>query len=183
MLRHAAATGHKVGVAVVPSQFEEALYRLNNLPALLRRMYAALDPSDPDEDILEECEEEAVRLVQGAVLLEEAVDAFYDAVARFTFPLTVRVAGTSELRQAANRRFALLATKELYASAWTFDRLEERLHRTQSLAITPEHVFLHEPAKPGPRALVNELQRGISDWTITNVFVNAAGEIVQITHA
>lgn len=182
LLRHAAATGHDVGVAVVPSQFEEALYRLNNLPAQLRRLYADLDPADPDEDIIEEFEGDAVRLVQGAVLLEEAVDAFYDAVERFAFPLTVRIAGTSELLEANNRRFALLATKRLYANAWTYDQLEARLLKTHSLAIQPEHVFLHEPAKPGPRSLVHELQRGITDWTITNVFVNAAGEIVQITH-
>lgn len=182
MLRHAANAGHEVGVAVVPSQFEEALYRLNNLPAQLRRIYAELDPADPDEDILEEFEEEAVNLVQGAVLLEEAVDAFYDAVAQFAFPLIVRFAGTNTVRSARDRRHALLSIKGLYASAWTFERLEERLLRTHSLAITPEHVLLHEPAKPAPNSLVSELQRGLVDWKIKQVFVNRANQIVWITY-
>lgn len=182
-LRFAANRGHNVGVAVVPSQFEEALYRLNNLPQQLRALFAGLDPYDPDEDILEEQEHEAMSLVQGAVLLEEAVDAFYEAVQQFTFPLVVRRASSATGVSVPHRRAALLAIKRMYASEWTYNALETRLMTTHSLAITPEHILLHEAVGQAAPAVQHELQRALPEAKITGVFYNEHDQIVRITHA
>lgn len=181
-LRFAANHGHNVGVAVVPSQFEEALYRLNNLPHQLRLLFAELDPADPDEDILEEHEYEAMSLVQGAVLLEEAVDAFYEALTQFAFPLVVRRAGSATGTEVADRRAALLAIKRLYATDWSYEALETRLEATASLAISPQHVLLHEPLGPPANSVRSELQRALPEARITEVFYNQRNQIVRITH-
>ena len=181
-LRFAATQGHPVGVAVVPSEFEEALYRLNNLPRQLRALFHDLDPHDPDEDILEEHEHEAMSLVQGAVLLEEAVDAFYEAVEQFRFPLVVRRASASSGVQVQDRRTALLAIKRMYASEWTYDALEARLATSASVAIVPEHILLHEPLGPAAGGVRSELQRALPEARITEEFYNQHEQIVRITH-
>lgn len=179
-LRRAATDGHPVGVVVVPSEFEENLYRLNNLPVLLRQLFVELDPADPDEDILEEFEHDAIRLVKGAVLLEEAVDAFYEALEGADFPLTVRRSDQGAFTEVTNRRAALLQTKQLYAQEWSYSSFENRLKKTQSIAISPGHVFLHSAERAAEPGIVRALQQKQPDANISAVRTDSSGRIVRI---
>lgn len=130
-----------VGVAL-PATLEERFYRLNNLPQQLAALYRGLDPADPDEDIVEEVEEEAVALVGQHYLLDETIDAFYEALAGLPQALVVRRAGDPAGRRASHRRAALLELKHLFQDDWRVDTLMDRLALTASLAIDARPVLV-----------------------------------------
>lgn len=139
-----AAAGLPTGpVVVVPAAAEERFYRLNNLPHLLNEIFRAVDPSDPDEDDVEEAAPDAEALLRQHYLLDEFVDDFYQATR--TLPERVRVRRPGEAGTVAVRgRPALLALKRTYQHDWSYDAVLDRLRRTSAIALEARPVLLHE---------------------------------------
>jgi hypothetical protein len=145
-LWRARAAGVEIApMAVVPPEVETTFYRLNNLPARIRRLFVGVDLADPDEDDLEDLAPEAEALVLGHALLEEVVEAFYAATDGLARTLTVRRTG-SEGRGAPRGRPALLALKRCWADDWLPGSLLERLQRGWGLAPRPRAVLVHDAA-------------------------------------
>jgi len=138
------AAGLPVGsVVVVPSAVEERFYRLNNLPALLNEVFAAVDPADPDEDDVEEAIPAAEALVRQHYMLDETVDDFYRATADLTDRVHVRrpmCNGEVALRG----RPALMALKRLFQSDWSYEAVWERLRRGHGIALEARPALLHD---------------------------------------
>lgn len=146
-LRAAGVAWH--GVAV-PAAFEEAFYRLNNLPARLLELYRGLDPLDPDEDIVEEAEPRAMALIAQNYLLDESVDLFYDSIA-WRGPTLLRRPGSDASREAPTKRAALLALKKTYEDDWRVDAVMARLATQGALGLEARPVLLTpSPVKPDP---------------------------------
>ena len=80
-------------IMVVPASVEERFYRLNNLVPQLEALFLGVDPSDPDEDDLEELAPAAVTLFKTHFLLDEFIDSFYDGLAALPTNLRVRRPG------------------------------------------------------------------------------------------
>lgn len=129
------------GVAL-PASLEEGFYRLNNLPRRLAALYAGLDPRDPDEDIVEEAEEEALALVGQHYLLDETVDAIYEALSGLPAAVTVRRPDAGAGLGADHPRAALLAVKHLMQADWRVDAVLDRLSLTASLALDARPVLV-----------------------------------------
>lgn len=144
------------GVAL-PATFEERFYSLNNLPAQLSPLFRGLDPLDPDEDVLEEAEEEAVPLIAQHYLLDEWVDLVYDSLA-WTGPTVVRRPGAAGGREAASRRRALLAVKAAFQDDWRAGTVLTRLRETGTHGIEARPVLL----SPGPELPAADLARRAS---------------------
>ena len=132
---------------IVGSALEEQFYRLNNLPRLLTAVYAGLDPADPDEDIVEEAEEHALRLIAEHYLLDETVDAFYEALAALPAAVALRRPDSPSGRQATYLRGALLELKHLFQDDWRVEALLDRLALTASLAIDARPVVVTAAAQ------------------------------------
>jgi len=142
----------RTGVKVAPSRLvladaEATFYRLNNLPAQLRELFADLDLTDPDEDDLEERAPEAQQLLRTHFLLDEFVDLFYAALEGL--PSRLRVRRTDELgaAEAAGRvvnrgRPALLALKETWTDDWSFEALWVRVRATGSVALPARPMLI-----------------------------------------
>lgn len=142
----------RAGVRVAPSRVvladaEETFYRLNNLPAQLRGLFADLDLSDPDEDDLEERAPEAQRLLRAHFLLDEFVDLFYAALEGLPTRLRVRRSDDLGAAEAGGRvvnrgRPALLALKETWTDDWSFGALCARVHAGKSVALSARPVLI-----------------------------------------
>jgi len=127
---------------IVGSALEEQFYQLNNLPRQLTAAYAGLDPADPDEDIVEEAEEQALRLIAEHYLLDETVDAFYEALSALPAAVTLRRPDAANGRHATYLRGALLELKHLFQDDWRVEALLDRLALTASLAIDARPVMV-----------------------------------------
>ena len=178
-LAHLAAAGLPLGsVVVVPAQVEERFYRLNNLPERLTRLFAAVDPTNPDEDDVEEAAPEAERLVRQHYLLDEFIDDFYRATAALPDRLRVRrplEAGGSALRG----RPALMALKRTYQRDWGYDAVWERLSVHGAIALEARPVLLHDDAEGTPSAeLVARVREALGPGARPRV--TADGRIVGI---
>jgi hypothetical protein len=134
--------GVALGVVVLPSAIEESFYRLNNLPRRLAGLYEGLDPSDPDEDIVEEVESAALRLVSESFLLDDVIDAVYASLAGLSGPVRVRRPGwAGEVVMGA--RAALLAVKRTFRNDWTVKAVLERLEEDGRLGVEARPVLVH----------------------------------------
>ncbi len=153
---------------VVGSALEEQFYRLNNLPRQLTAAFEGLDPADPDEDIVEEGEEDAVKLIAEHYLLDETVDAFYEALAAVPGPVVLRRPDSAGGRQASYPREALLGLKRLFQDDWRTDALLDRMAVTASLAIDARPVVITPAAErrdDGASARASEiLGRQVAVW-------------------
>lgn len=128
---------------VVPAAAEERFYRLNNLPQRLHAAFAGVDVEDPDEDDVEDAFPAARQLVTESYLLDEFIDAFYDAMAPLPVDLRVRrPSGEGEL--AGRGRPSLLAYKHLLQDDWSFDAVWERLQRAHSIGLEARPVVFHD---------------------------------------
>lgn len=168
------------GVAVAAS-FEELFYRLNNLPHLLAALYQGLDPADPDEDILEESEAEALALVGEHYLLDESVDAFYDAIADLPPEVVVRRTGDVAGRIAEHRRGALLELKRLFQDDWRVEAILDRLALTGSLAIDARPVLI-TPAHDRPDDELSREASALLGYPVS-AWSTVAGEFTRILPA
>jgi len=155
-----AAAGLPLGsVVVVPPAVEERFYRLNNLPALLKDVFADVDPEDPDEDDVEDATPAAEALVRQHYMLDEFIDDFYQATARL--PGMVRVRRPREDGEVAARgRPALLALKRTYQRDWSYESVWARLGRQRAIALEARPVLLHDADEAAASA---ELTRGAGD--------------------
>lgn len=146
------AAGWPWRAVVLGAALEEQFYRLNNLPRQLAAAYQGLDPADPDEDILEEAEPDAMRLIAEHYLLDETVDAFYQALSALPAAVVLRRPDAQDGRSASHPRGALLELKRLFQDDWSVDALLGRLALTASLAIDARPVLVapaaerHDPA-------------------------------------
>jgi len=132
------------GWLVVPAAFEERYYRFANLPTLLRSLFADLDPTDPDEDVVEEASEAAMRVFGQNFLLDEAIDAFYAGLETMPSRLAVRRPGSASKRVAQRGRPALLALKRVYQDDWSLGAVMDRLASSASLALDARPVLVHD---------------------------------------
>lgn len=173
------AAGFRWRGLAVPATFEERFYRLNSLPHQLLALYKGLDPADPDEDILEEAEPDAVRLVGQHYLLEESVDLLYDSLA-WSGPTTVRRPG-SHGEAVSGRRAVLLAIKRLYQRDWTADAVIERLARTATLGIDARPVLV-TPA-PERRDAETARRAGAALGEAVEAWVGPDGALVRLAPA
>lgn len=143
-LRALAEAGDPVApLVVVPSAAEERFYRLHNLPERLRRLFAAVDPADPDEDDLEELAPEAQHLFDGSFFLDEFIDQFYDAIDALPERLELRRPGGAPGRVARRGRQALLALKGIWRDDWSYDALVARLGRERTVGLEPRPTLIH----------------------------------------
>lgn len=153
---------------VLGSALEDQFYRLNNLPRQLLAAYAGLDPADPDEDIVEEAEEHALQLISQHYLLDEVVDAFYEALGKLPSAVILRRPDSGGGRRAGYLRGALLELKHLFQDDWRVDALLDRLAVTASLAIDARPVVItpaEEERDPGASAAAGAvLGREVSVW-------------------
>lgn len=131
---------------IVPPEAEERFYKLNNLPAQLRDLFAEVDPEDPDEDDIEELSPDAQKLISSHYLLDEFIDVFYDGIAALPGQVRVRHPfGTGydpEGDAVVRGRPALIALKRLWASAWEFEVLMDRLEHHHTIALDPHPVII-----------------------------------------
>lgn len=158
-----AAAGLPVAtVVVVPAEAEERFYRLNNLPERLSGLFAGVDLRDPDEDDLEELAPEAQALLRGHFLLDEVVDAFYEATASLPARLAVRRPDADGVRVGRGRP-ALLALKRAWADEWTVEALDARLRGDGGLAPTARPVLVHGPPEPAPAELAARVRATLGE--------------------
>lgn len=164
----------------LPGSYEESFYRLNSLPHQLLPLYTGLDPSDPDEDIVEEAEEAAVALVAEHYLLDESVDLLYDSLT-WTGPTTVRRAGAEGGREVTGRRAVLLAVKRIYQDDWKVDAVMERLAATATLGFEARPVLI----TPAPERLDEEASRSASSalGQAVRAWVDPGGVLVRLAPA
>lgn len=141
LLRLAAAGLPLAPLRLVPAALEERFYHLNNLPERLQRLFESVDPQDPDEDDIEELAPLAAQLFKTHYLLDEFIDAFYEALKPLPTRLRLRHPGTAG-RTALKGRPAILALKEVWADAWTFEAVSERLRRTGTIALEARPVLV-----------------------------------------
>ena len=136
-------------IVIVPAAAEERFYRLNNLAEQLLELFAGVDPTDPDEDDIEERAPEAQKLIRSHYLLDEFIDLFYDRLRVLPSQVEVRqpvftvasVAAQSGT-PATRGRPALLAVKTLWADAWSFDNLMARLEKEATLAPQAQPILI-----------------------------------------
>jgi len=142
-LRALERAGARLALLALPAAVEDSLYRYNNLPARLARLYEVVDPFDPDEDLLEEAEGPALALVSEAYLLDDVIDAVYEALAGLPEDLVVRRPGEREGVRAAGGRGVLLAFKALVKRDWHAGSVLARLERHASVAVDAGPVIVH----------------------------------------
>lgn len=177
-LRELLARGWSWRGVALSAHFEDQFYRLNNLPRQLADLYLGLDEADPDEDIVEEVEEEAVALISQHYLLDETIDALYDSLTRLPGSVVVRRAGSAAGRVAGHPRAALLAIKHLFQDDWRTDSVMNRLAETASLAIDARPVLIG-PAADHPDEEVSGRASEALGETV-EAWVDEAGELTRV---
>jgi hypothetical protein len=147
----AARSGETVTpMAVVPVAVETDFYRLSNLPEQLRRLFDGVVSDDPDEDDIDERAPLAVALVLAHALLDEVVEALYQASAGLPERLQVRREGHAGV-SAWRGRDALLALKRTWAEDWSGERVMARLRAGRGLAPEARPILVHDAAlAPAP---------------------------------
>lgn len=180
-LRTLTAAGWRWSGLALGAALEEQFYSLNNLPRQLLAAYAGLDPADPDEDIVEEAEEGALRLIAEHYLLDEVVDAFYEALSALPASVVLRRPDATSGRRASHPRAALLEVKHLFQDDWRADAMLDRMALTASLAIdarpilvTPATETRDEAASDGASAVLGQA---------VTVWLDEAGGITRLLPA
>lgn len=149
---------HGVTGLVIPPEFEEAFYRQGNLPEQLRRVFAGINSARIDEDLLEDCAARAETLIRTTYLLDDAVQAFYRALAHARLSsgeLHVRRPGalpTETARVTPPGTAALHALKRLWAQDWSFTEVLARLDDSGGVGLEarPTLLLAGPPGIPDP---------------------------------
>lgn len=143
-------------MVVVPSAVEEEFYRLNNLAVQLEAHFAGIDPSDPDDEDIEDLAPGAEVLVNGRYLLDEFIDRFYELISSLPDDVRVRRPGENG-SSGRGGRGSLLSVKRAWSSDWLFEPLWARLSSGGPLLPTPRGLLLHAAAlDPLPHALARD---------------------------
>ncbi len=141
----------------IPAAAEETFYRLNHLPPRLTALFADVASTDPDEDDVDEIAPRARALVASHVLLDDWVDAFYEATRPLAERLEVRRPGAAG-RRASRGRPALLALRAVWGEAWSDDAVTRRLRATGSVALDARPIIVHAAGDaPADRALATRI--------------------------
>jgi len=177
--------GVRLGLVALPGAIEEAFYRLNNLPWRLASLYQGLDPLDPDEDIVEEAESAAARLLSESYLLDDLIDGIYASLTGLPEPLVVRRAGTAGV-EANGARAALLAVKRCFRDDWSASAVLDRLAVTTRLGVEARPVLVHGvpvgAARGADAADIAAEVSAVLDRRV-KVMVDERGAIVRVTEA
>jgi|SRR5690625_411411 len=174
---------HAAGLAVapvllVPPESEESFYRYGNLVRRLHRLFSGVDPTDPDEDDLEELAPEAMQLVTGSYLLDEVIDEFYETVAVLPEERRVRRPGQAG-REARGARGSLLALKRTWAGDWSFEALSRRVPATGTFGLDARPVLVHEADAPSTDRTLTGRVREVLELEVT-VHVTPDGSISRL---
>lgn len=164
-------------MVVVPAEVEERFYRLNTLPERFLDLFEGVDPTDPDEDDLDEIAPAAQALVERHYLLDEFVDTFYDRIERLPARLRVR-RPFHEGRVATRGRPALLALKRVWSDDWTFEALVARLERTHTLELEARPVLVHEADRRAEASLRKRVERALD--TVVEPWCSAGGAVTRV---
>lgn len=133
---------------VIPTGFEEAFYRQNNLPAQLKGLFAPVRPERIDEDALEPLCQRASALILGSALLDDAVQQMYQALHSAELDsgmVHLRRPGERRVQQAQARPpgvEVLHALKRLWAEDWHFGAVLDRLDTAGSVALEAQPVLV-----------------------------------------
>lgn len=176
--------GLALGVVALPGAVEESLYRLNNLPPRLARLYQGLDPLDPDEDIVEEAEGAAMRLLGESYLLDDIIDAVLASLAGLPGPVEVRRAGSDGVAVTGTRA-ALLAVKRTYTDDWTVQAVLGRLASGGRLGVEARPVLVHAAATRGSPGADDFVTRAARDvlGKHARIAVDESGAITRVMEA
>lgn len=152
---------HQAGLAiaplrVVPAGSEERFYQLNNLPTRLNELFADLDPTDPDEDEVEELFPDAQTLVKNHYLLDEFIDLFYRSLEGLPGRVRVRRPSVWPGRSATRGRPALIALKQLWADDWSFEALTARLQARRQFSLEARPVIVQAAGDEVAEAALQE---------------------------
>lgn len=131
----------------VPSEAEEAFYRLNNLPQRLTHHFTDVLERDPDEDDVEDLIEGAQTLIRQHSLMDVWVDALYEATESLPHRVRVRRLGHAGVVVSTGRP-VLLAVRDLWLKAWSFEAVLQRLRASGSVALAAEPVVIHADDRP-----------------------------------
>jgi len=143
-LRTLADSGFPVTpLVVVPARAQEFFYQLNNLGERVTQVFEGIDLGDPDDEDIEDLAPLAQELVTGHYLLDEFVDAFYDACRPLVQERTARRPGREGVACSGDRE-SLLAVKQLWAADWEFEAVWQRLMRGDRVLPPPRPVLLHQ---------------------------------------
>lgn len=176
------ADGLTLGVVALPAAIEESFYRLNNLPPRLARLYQGLDPLDPDEDILEEAEPTAMRLLGESYLLDDLIDAVYSSLAALPDEVVVRRAG-QEGEVVGSRRDALLAIKRAFRDDWTVTSVLDRLAVEGRLGVEARPVLVHPLDTNATPELVRAASTVLGHDVALHVASGSAAELTRVAAA
>lgn len=179
-LVHLRAAGVTVSdLVVVPAAAEERFYRLNNLPERLLQAFGSVRLDDPDEDDVEEAVPAARALVSGSFLLDEFIDAFYEATA--TLPDRVRVRRPGAVGETAARgRSTLLSYKHTLTADWSFEAVLERLGSARTIGLEARPVLLHGADEGPARADLERRAASALGWPV-RLGVDASGAVSRVT--
>lgn len=174
----------------IPATAEETFYRLNHLTPRLTALFADVASTDPDEDDVEEIAPQARALVGSHVLLDDWVDAFYDATRPLPERLEVRRPGAAG-RRATRGRPALLALRAIWGEAWSDEAVLARLRATGTVPPKARPVIVHAagdgPAEPALARRVADALGGprdvrvLPDGRVTRVALPPTGRAPQAT--
>lgn len=171
--------GRGLGVLALPAAVEDSFYRYNNLPARLVRLYRGVDPLDPDEDQVEEAEAEAQALIDQSHLLDEVIDAIYQALAPLPTTLVMRRADDPPGSPLNDRRAVLLALKALFKRDWEVGSVIGRLAASFSIAVAARPVLVHAPAVDPAPVEVSAAASGHTGHSV-KAWSDESGAIVRV---
>lgn len=167
-LHHAGMT--VTNMVIVPAAAEERFYRLNNLAQQLLDLFAGVDPSDPDEDDIEERAPAAQKLIRSHYLLDEFIDLFYDRLRVLPSQVEVRqpvFAADQPGKRVTRGRPALLTVKTLWADAWSFDSLMERLEKDATLTPQVQPIVITGAGRQAADSSLNARASHILGYDVT----------------
>jgi hypothetical protein len=177
-LQRAEAAGVAVApMVVVPEHVEGDFYRWNNLPARLLDLFAALHPTDPDDEELEELVPTAQTWVMEHALLDGVIDNFYEACAELPARLQVRRPGEGGV-VALRGRPALIAVKRCWAADWTLAAVLSRAQRGVGWLPEPRPVLLHSSALAPDAALGSAASTTLG--TVVQAWSDERGRIARL---
>ncbi len=165
-------------ILIVSARLEEHFYRSNNLAGQLMKLFENVDFNDPDEDDIEELGPLAQALFKKHFLLDEVIDPFYEALKQLPTKVQLRWVGEKGI-QVNSGRPALLAIKDMWSNRWTFEKIMERLERSQSIGVEAKPILIHSPSQGEP---IGHKSASELLGKKVNLVLDAEGKITQVLY-